>query len=438
MHSISLLIHLLTLAAGAEALPEVAVVGLHVPGVDLEDAEAVNDRFIEALADSGKVAVVPPEELAGRIQGRESLIIRDAALNRGQEALREGRALFERADTEGAVPLLERAVARLEEGTRAVGDPRELVEAHLLLGLAYASLGDNSSALLSWNEVAILDPSLELDPIRYAPKIVTLFNEARELAAQSQAGALTVTSAGGAAGEVLVDGRPVGPAPAVVEGLSAGTHYVVLDTEDGARHLAVAELLEGEPLDLSVSEQSAALGRPADDPVGRAVQTGELYKALGEYGETALFLVGGVVDGDGGEQVSLSLYAPRSRTFSKALMSDAGDEPASAMLDLVPSLTNYINDSGGIRSDRIAPQVPPLDISANPLLTRLLFDPAPPTAPADEGATDDEGGGRRWLLWTGVGVVAAGGAATAAVLLLSEGDEPSEDNTGTVVLGPIP
>ena len=175
----------------------------------------------------------------------------------------------------------------------------------------------------------------------------------------------------------------------------------------------------------------------ADDPVGRAVQTSELYKALGEYGETGLFLVGGVTE----DRVSLCLYAPRSDTFSKALTAEAGDDPAGAMLDLVPSLASYLTDAGGIRTDRVSPQVPGLDISANPVLTSLLFEPRDaPVVSAVEGGGEDESGGARWLLWAGAGAVAAGGATAAVLLLTGEEDTPTPTNEGggTVVFGPIP
>jgi len=387
-----------------------------------------------------------PDDFAGRIRGRESLIVRDAALHRGQETLNDGRALFDAADTEGAIPLLESAVERLEEGTRAVGDPRELVSAYLLLGLAQASQGDNASALESWHTVAVLDPTLELDAVRYAPKIVTLFDEAHSMALGAMGGSLTVSLADGTSGEVLIDGRSVGPAPAVVEGLPAGTHYVTVDTDAGGRHLAVADLMEGAPTELVVSGESASLGMHSETPVGRAIQTGELYRAVGEYGETALFVVGGVVSDDGAaDRVALCLYAPRSQTFSKALTAEAGDDPVSAMMDLVPSLATYLTDAGSIRSDRVSPQVPGLDISANPILTRLLLDPQPvSTAGAGASAGEDGERGARWLLWAGAGVVVAGGATAAVVLLTDDGGEGTEpdseyaEGTGSVVFGPIP
>jgi len=441
-----LLLHLLIPVALAE--PEVAMVGLHVPGASLDEAASANAAFAEALVATGRLEVVTPEAFADRIRGRESLIVRDAALNRGEAALNDGRALFDAADTEGAIPLLERAVERLEEGTRAVGDPRELVSAYLLLGLAHASQGDNASALESWHTVAVLDPTLELDAVRYAPKIVTLFDEARAMAVGASGGSLTVTLSDGASGEVLIDGRSVGPAPASVDGLPAGTHYVTVDTDAGARHLAVAELDEGAPLELVVSSQSASLGRPSDTPVGRAVQTGELYRALGEYGDTPLFVVGGVVTGDSDDRsddrVALCLYAPRSQTFSKALTAEVGDDALGAMMDLVPSLATYLTEGGAVRSDRVSPQVPGLDISANPLLTQLLLAPEPVSGGGGEVAGGDDERGPRWLLWAGAGVVVAGGATAAVVLLSDDGEGGTEpdseypEGSGSVVFGPIP
>jgi len=442
------LIALLLLSPGdaraEEPLPEIAVVGLHdAAAADRAFTDGASARLAEALDATGRFDALTPAEFSTQLRGREELVLSDSALGAGRRDLDDGRALFERAAPEEAVPLLRRAVERLESGTRVVGDPRALIEAWLVLGLAQASLGESAEALGAWRQVVVLEPDRALDPVNYPPKFVSLFDEARAQVTGALAGALTVDTA--LEGEVLVDGRSVGSArpgaPLELSGLPAGTHYVTLRGDDGGFHVDAVALTAGASALVEVREGAWSLGRPAESDAERSSQIAALYGALGEYGGADFLLVGGVVD----DALSLCLYAPRSRTFSKALSIEADGDAFGAAEDLLGTLAGYATASGGIRTDRTSIEPPPLDISSNAALTGLLFDPADPVA------AQEDTGGRRWLLWGGVGALAVGGAVTAAVLLTGEDEAPSTPDEvddgpsttdpapgGTVTVGPLP
>ena len=55
-----------------------------------------------------------------------------------------------------------------------------LLDAHLHLGLTYSALNDSDSARESFRAVLALDPEYQLDPDRYAPRIVSLFEGVRD------------------------------------------------------------------------------------------------------------------------------------------------------------------------------------------------------------------------------------------------------------------
>ncbi len=423
----SLLVPLALGVAHAQALPSVAVVGAHIEGLDTSAGEQLASELVTALESGGKVDALTTDEVAALLRGREELVLDELAVRRGAASLTDGRALYSRADYDGAIPLLERAARRLQDGLVVVGEPRDLVDAWLELGVARASIGDETGAVDVWSQVAVLDPSRALDPVAYPPKMVDLFQEARDAVLAEDGANLSVRVDGGAE-EILVDGR-VAPG-GTAERLPPGLHHVWVRGLGGSRGYATVELQAGESRELELELGPGRFGPEAQSPVQRAILTQELYRALGEYADVDLVLVAGET-GEG--SVSLCLYAPRSRSFSKAMTGEHGGDPAGTIVDLVPALTGYVSEAGNIRADRVSPQVPPMSVEHNVVLRQMLFDPEPAIAPAVAVAVGDDGdaeGGSRWLLWAGAGAVVAGGGATAAVLMTRE-------PTGTLIFGPI-
>jgi hypothetical protein len=90
-------------------------------------------------------------------------------LQHGITQLREG-------DLEGAVVALTSVIRDLS------GDParaKELAQAHLHLGVAYAQLDDEKAARASFREALSRDPGIELDPQLASAKVQRVFEEAR-------------------------------------------------------------------------------------------------------------------------------------------------------------------------------------------------------------------------------------------------------------------
>ncbi len=407
----------------AAALPEVALVGIHVQGVDAADALHALDALERSLEAGGRVAVISPDEVARRIDGREEIIVSDAFLGPARALLDEGRVLYERASPDQAIPVLEEAVKAFNATMAYTTENRSLTEALLLLGFAHIVMGDEDTARRAFGRVVLMDPTRELDEINYAPRIVNFFAEVRAQVLAGGFGSIEVlTPLPGA--EVYVDGRRVGATPMVVEKLPVGRHFLAVIDSDGYRNFGVVEIQQDHRGSARVALEARDLARPDDSARGRARQTEQLYRSLGEYLDTDAILVAGI---DETGELGMQLYARHVGAFSKVLHTDPGADPFEAAADLAPALAGYLTPTGDLRADRISPTVLSLDVSQNDLLAELLLNPQPKWEVVEGG-----GGKSRWYLWAGAGVLAAGGATATTLALTSSGDKRS--NQGTIVV----
>lgn len=410
------------LAAVASAAPEVAVLGLHIPGQSVEDGQESSERIVASLTASGAMVPIGPDEVASRLQGRSSLVLDSFALSEGEALLDEGRVLYQNAEPDAAIPLLEQGVEALSEGARVSGNTGRLIDGYLTLGLVQSGMGNNSAAMEAFSAAVVLDPKRELDTMSYPPDVIELYTQAQASVLGKGTGSLSLKGVGDST--VKVDGIEVDGTQA--EGLAPGTHYVYATDSSGARYSAVTQVSAGETATLTVNFEGLSLAEPTQDENLRMAQTSNLYAALGTYAQTPLILLGGQV----GEDVVVALYSARSKNFSQALSAPAGKDPTQSILNLVPAIGSYVTEAGDIRPDRVAFDVPALSPNDNALLLELLLNPK---VPGPGGLAVDSG--PRWGLWAGVGGVAAlgAGAATWAVLR-----DPEPKDQGTVTLGPIP
>lgn len=414
--------------ASAARRAEVAVVGLHVGSLDDEAAVAASERLGEALEATGRIDVVTPEEVRGRISGREALIVEGAFLGPGRTNLAEGRVLYERADFESAIPVLDGAVAQLQDGMAGATDSKDLIDALLLLGLAHASIGNQDEARATFQRAITLEPSRELDAVNYPPKMVSLFNEVRS-AVRGQSMAQLVVQAAEPEAEVYVDGQPVGKAPVTVADLPPGEHYVLVRGQGGKRSFAKLTLGVGEREVYQAPLEGRSFATAGASAGERSRQIRQLYGSLGTHVATGVLVLGGELPSG---EVGLQLYETRTGNFSQMLSAPAGSDPVSAVLDLVPSVSSWLTEEGTLRTDRVSTTPAPLDVSANQLLSSILLDPEPIV---DQVVVTR---GPPWYVWAGVAAVVGGGAATAAVLLTSDDPDPVDPNQGTIIVGPIP
>lgn len=418
---------LITTLALAAKLPEVAVIGVHVEGLDVEGGEAASQSIGEAIGRTGAMTFIEPQHASAKLKGREDLVLRDMALGDALDQLEEGRVLYGRAEPDAAIPLLEAAIEDLEEGIEATGQTSELLDAYLLLALAQTAMGEAEAAHSAYRSVVVLDPSLELDPISYPPDIIESYTAVRDEVFAVGTATLRVTSKTDDV-EVFVDGRGVGTVPVAVEQLPVGTHHVYASGEGGLRAYVSVEVAAGDNETLQVEMGDRMLVPQADSPTERRAQTQGLYAALGTYSQTPLVLLAGE---SSDEQVSLCIYSSRSGNFSQALTAPAGSDPVQSIVDLVPALGSYVTETGDIRPDRVAVSVPALDLADNAVLTQVLLDPN------EAVQVQYIESGPKWYVWAAMGGVAAAGAGVGVWALFLQ-DEPTtetpDQGTITVVL----
>lgn len=412
------------------AAPEVVVVGLHVPGRDGDAAVEDAARLAEALEATGKVDALSPAEAGARIAGRETLILDAYALGPGRERLREGRVLYDRAQPDQAIPVLEQAADLLAAGLAVSTDARDLHEALTLLAMAHVGMGNETQAKAAFRRSATLDPSRQLDAVNFPPRVIELFDATRAELTKASPAHVEVRGAEGAI--VWVDGRRVGTAPLADVPVVAGEHYVLVRDAEGRSHFATVAVDAGGRATVDASGLARTLGEPAGDAAGKSRQVRELYRSVGTHTDRAVVLLGGVTSNG---QVAAQLYSPASGHFSRAMTGDAGGDPAGAIADLAPALVGYLTEQGEVRPDRVSTQVVALDVSTNDVLAGMLLNPQ-----AAKPQVVEVTRGPKWWVWAGIGALAAGGGA-AAVVALTGDDEPSGTQVkddGTIVFGPVP
>ncbi len=418
----------LLVASALAAPPELVVVGMHVPGRVSALAAADNDALVRALDATGAVDALAPEEVSARLAGRELLVVEAYALGPGREKLKEGRVLYDRAQPDQAIPLLEEAIDLLTAGLTLAADARDAQDAMLVLGMAHLGMGNEDPARKAFARAATLDPALKLDSVRYPPDAIALYEAERSALAGAKPARVQVDSS--MTGEAWVDGRRVGPVPAQLE-LVPGKHHILVRGEKGAWAFARITVKAGESRTLDLMLEQRSVGDVASDPAGRSRQVRDLYRGLGTFTERAPIVLAGVTrEGE----VAVQLHDPVTGSFSKPLVGRAGDDPVASIVALAPKLVNDL-ESGRLRSDRVGTQVLALDLSANDTLAGMLLDP-PKAEPTERVVVERRG--MAWYGWAGIGVVAAGGGAAAAWYLTQVEAATPVEPTGTVVFGPVP
>jgi hypothetical protein len=130
----------------------------------------------------------------------------DPELAQGVRQVREG-------DFEGAVTTLESVVRRLSPAPER---SRELVQAYLNLGVAYVALDQRDAARSRFGEALARDRNLKLSAAEYSPKVLAVFEEARQRARQA------------------AQGRNGSKAPYIIAGAAAAAAGVVLAARGGS------------------------------------------------------------------------------------------------------------------------------------------------------------------------------------------------------------
>lgn len=416
---------------------EVAVVGFHAADDSPEEVAREAQEMIRIIQETGAMEVVGPDQLRSRLIGRQDLILQEMAQADGLKRLQAGQLLYDRADMSQAIVELEEAVGLLASSVAITGEVRPLRDAYLFLGLSHTGLGSNEEAKKAFAKAVVLDPDMELDPLRYPPRVQEAFALIRDRIRSAMNASIEVEVPEGMSSEVWIDGRNRGEAPVRVEGLSPGRHYIRVVGPGAHRGYRTVGLSTSENLSVFLRLDQHGMGPVAATERERSQQTAALYRALGAHTGTDLILIGGVPPG--ADRLQAQLYSPRNDRFSKpvSLVSEEGQDRDAQLQGLLSALLAQVNAQGEIRAESVDVRPQGLEVNANPVLTGLLLQPA------ESGGSgvrvvdlDRESSESSWLKsyrwWLIGGGATIAGGTTAAILVRRVGDH------GTITVGPIP
>ena len=410
-----------TSALAAEQ-PTVALVGVHQDAMDLEKQTAVTVQIAAAIESDGRFGALMDKDLRRSLAGREEIVLQEAFLAQGRQLLEDGRILYQQAQAEEAVGMLEQATESLALGMSTVDAAKDLWSAWTQLGTARKATGDEEGARAAWLNAISLNPVRGLDPTQYPPDMVSAYEKIRSSQA-SLVSTLHVTSNPGGA-EVFLNGERVGKAPMDIPDVAPGVNHLVLRGDDGTRAYEYVQVPQAGELDVTADLEAANLGAAGASNFARSRQTDQLYRALGNHLEADVILVAGI----NGEVLMVQAYSPRTESYSKVVGVPFADTVDDEILTQLPQVLAMINDDGTIKEGQAAPLPSALDVGANPLLADVLLNPS-------DNSLFVVNGRPRWLVWGLVGAGAVGAAATAGVFIATSAATADQ---GTIVVGPVP
>ena len=209
---------ILAIAAPVLAAPAADLVVVWAPGARIAPIEAVARRSGAAVIDRSPA---PP----------------GAATT--AKSVHAGIAQYNALSFDAAARTLDAAAREADQSGAAGLTPAELSDLFLYRGLVKNQLGDESGG---WDDLVIasaVDPTRDLDPLVFPPKVVEEFGRARETVGKRDRARLSVQAPAGCA--ATVDGAPaVGEVERVV-----GLHWVRVTCADRAPQGMKVELTAG-------------------------------------------------------------------------------------------------------------------------------------------------------------------------------------------------
>jgi len=182
-------------------------------------------------------------DLEGFLSGDDEIAAR-AQVRKGLELLDRGREMYDAFELAPALSTLTKAVLAFERGAAALADMTPYVDTLLLQGATYALKADKKAARGAFERALTISPRATLKGGGFPPTVMSLFDEARDLAGGAQLADLSIY-ANPAAAEVYVDGIFRGSAPLTIERLAAGRHVVRVYRAGYASYGRLVELLPG-------------------------------------------------------------------------------------------------------------------------------------------------------------------------------------------------
>lgn len=194
-----------------------------------------------ALAGSARAEVLSVDSLAARLGGGLGIPGRRADQERLEGLFQQGYLQSYSFEYRKALISLHRVLQGLDRMPSGPARWRLWIRTKLFEGIAYDGLGKWDAALKAFATVLRTRPEMKLSRREYAPRIVRLWNRARQRLAALPRGRLVVDSEPSGA-RIELDGRAFGATPQIVE-LPVGHYHLHLvhpDSGSASRWIEIA------------------------------------------------------------------------------------------------------------------------------------------------------------------------------------------------------
>jgi DNA-binding beta-propeller fold protein YncE len=94
--------------------------------------------------------------------------------------IKEANSLYESGEYSLAIEKFKEIIEEIRKLNKEKIYEEKIAEAYLTIGICYIGKGEKENAIRSFFEVLKRKPDLELDPVWYSPKVISVFNEAKE------------------------------------------------------------------------------------------------------------------------------------------------------------------------------------------------------------------------------------------------------------------
>ncbi len=415
--------------AGVSRTFPIAVVDTYASREDWENRSVVTQGLNSAFARDPRVRLATPSEL-NQAKGHFSKKNAEAAddLKQARDLLGKGKGAYQKLKFGEAIVALEQARKLFIYNLSELRSNRDLIDAHLFLGMAYVAVGKNSAAQGEFEKVVLLDPRRELSSKDYSPKIIESFSKARQNVMKNDPVKIRVES-NPEGGAVYLNGRPVGKVPLSLTLQPA--EYFFLVEKDGFRPwykpVKVERAFQVVRADMKAKGSDVEWAHLFRVHEGADQEDQDVHQ-LKEFATAAKvdFLVLATITQARGYRVLTQLYDARTSDFSTVAVSavkggienfpeDSGDT--------VDTLLGFIGPNGYLSPKE----------GANLTPQSSILPVAEPIAPANQMATSEKPPKAWYEHWWIYPLIVGAGAAIylgATQLGGSSGSKISVDNSG--------
>ncbi|HLG18194.1 MAG TPA: PEGA domain-containing protein [Bdellovibrionota bacterium] len=411
-------------------------VSLAVVDLSLPESEGVRRKLLrsavsDAFSRDRRVRLVPADEISRWVQRNR----KDEAPLSPTEELKEGRALLSKGKAAYGTLRVSSAQKYLEGARRefilhlpALRSNRDLIDAHLYLGMTYVALKQPEKAQGEFRRVVYLDPTRELSSREYSPAVIETFAKVRRDVLAEQVSQVQIDSQPSGA-RIYLNGRFIGTTPYKTK-LQQGEYFLLVENEgmqSWYQPLKFQKRLENVQVKLEPAKTEAALGelfRVREGAAQQSDEVGKIRDLASAVHADLVFL--GTLNKSKNYRFLGQLFDTRTAEFSQVAVVAMGEDLSEfpgASDDMVATLLGFLRPDGYLMSSTFGqPSVPDASLTvggADRPKQEVAASPVP-----------EKKWYERWWIWPLLVVAGAGVYLGATQIGSSEGSKIVIDNRG--------